>query len=353
MRILDRYLLLHVLAGTALALLVLVSLDGLFGFLKELEDVGRGGYGHGQALLYVLLTLPARAYQYAPPAVLIGSLMSLGALAAQNELLAIRAAGLSVWGIAASVLKAGLIMAVAVLLLGEQLAPLGQEKGRQLRTQAISGRLAVQSTGGVWMRAGDEFIQARAVLGGERLLDVRVFRFDDGRRLREVLAAASAEGSDGQWRLREVRRLVVGRETVRRERLDTLDWPTRISDEMLAVLRVDPGDMRARDLYTYVRYLRANRLDSRQYELAFWNRFVTPLSSLVMLLLALPFVFGSQRSGGAGQRLFLGVLLGLGYFLAARLLNQAGLVLGLPPLLSAVAPPAAFLGLAVALLRRV
>ncbi len=353
MRILDRYLLLHVLAGTALALLVLVSLDALFGYLHELEDVGRGGYGHAQALLYVLFTLPARAYQYAPPAVLIGSLMGLGALAAQNELLAIRAAGMSVWGIAGSVARAGLLLAVLVLLVGELLAPLGQDKGRQLRSQAITGRLAVQDRGGVWMRLGDEFVQARAVLGDRRLLDVRVYRFDAARRLREMLSAAAAQRQDGHWRLHDVQRLRIGRTALTRERLAELDWPVRITERMLAVLRVDPQDMRARDLYTYIRYLRRNHLDSRAYELAFWNRFMVPLSSLVMLLVALPFVFGSQRSGGAGQRLFLGVLLGIGYFLLVRLLNQAGLVIGLPPLLAALAPAAAFLGLGIVLLRRV
>ncbi|HID82879.1 MAG TPA: LptF/LptG family permease, partial [Thiotrichales bacterium] len=84
-KILDRYLWVHILAGTLLVLLVLVSLDVFFTFMNEIGDVGRGRYGYLQALSYVLLSLPQRLYEYAPTATLIGSLLSLGSLAAHQR----------------------------------------------------------------------------------------------------------------------------------------------------------------------------------------------------------------------------------------------------------------------------
>jgi len=51
-----------------------------------------------------------------------------------------------------------------------------------------------------------------------------------------------------------------------------------------------------------------------------------------------PLVFGSARSSGAGQRIFLGVLIGLAFVLLNRLLTRAGIVYGLPPPLSALLP---------------
>ena len=71
-----------------------------------------------------------------------------------------------------------------------------------------------------------------------------------------------------------------------------------------------------------------------------------------MFLLAVPVVLGSQRQGNAGQRLMMGILLGLSYVVADRLLTQLGSHLGLIPVLNALLPGLLFLSLALYLLLR-
>ena len=71
-----------------------------------------------------------------------------------------------------------------------------------------------------------------------------------------------------------------------------------------------------------------------------------------MLLIGLPFAFGRGRSSGAGQRLLIGVLLGLMFFLLNRLLSNWVLLSGLPPVVGAVAPTALFLMAGALLLSR-
>ena len=350
--ILDRYLFLQVLAGTVLVLLVLVSLDAFIAFINELDAVGRGHYGHLQAALYILFTVPRRLYEYAPTSILIGSLLSLGGLAGHGELTAIRAAGLSVYGIAQSVLKAGIIFVIVVFILGESVAPNAEQKGQTLRKEAITGKQAVQSASGLWLKYQDLFIQTGPILGDNHILGLNIFRFD-GNRLAEIVRAKSARKNSAGWMLSDIKKVIIEPDSLNQQQLDEEQWPDLIAKNLFDVLRVKPDEMAARDLAAYIGYLQENELESGQYRLAFWNRFMIPLSSLVMLLLALPFVFGSQRTGGAGQRLFIGVLLGIGYFLVSRLINQLGIVYGLPPFLSAILPVLLFLSLAIVLLRRV
>ena len=351
-RILDRYLFWQLLAGVLLVLMTLTALDAFFSYINELDDVGRGDYGHLEALLVIFFSLPERMYQYAPTAVLIGGLLSLGGLAAQGELTAMRAAGMSVSGIAGATLKAGLVFVVAIFLLGEWLAPLAQEKGERLRTGSVSANLAIQSDSGLWMKHAGRFIRTRGIANNSHLLDVEVFEFD-ANRLRSIVRAATARKTEGGWLLGAVSRVEFADGRVKSSQVDQEKWDQLVDDNMFAVLQQKPDRMSAFDLYDYVGYLKANHLESAQYRLAFWNRFVQPFSSLVMLLLALPFVFGSQRTGGAGQKLFIGTLLGVGYYLVSRLLNQLGIVYGAPPFLSAILPPLIFLSLAVVMLRRV
>ncbi|HGG61248.1 MAG TPA: LPS export ABC transporter permease LptG [Gammaproteobacteria bacterium] len=351
-RIVDRYLLTQIAGGVLLTMLVLVGIDAFISFINELDEVGRGDYGFSQAASYILFTLPRRIYDYAPTAVLIGGLLSLGGMAAQNEVTALRAAGLSVWGFVGSILKIGVLFVLIIFLVGELAAPAGSRHGQQLKSKMLSGKAAVSRQGGVWIRHKDLFVRSRVILDGQSILDLDIFRFD-GLRLVEAVHAGSAERMDNGWLLKNLARAKIGENGIVKSHSDSEVWPELVARNLFEVLSVNPSEMGMTDLYAYTRYLEDNALDSGAYKLAFWNRFVVPLSSIVMLLLALPFVFSSQRSGGAGQRLFIGVLLGIGYFLSSRLLNQLGLVYGLPPFLAAILPPTLFLLLAWFLLRRV
>jgi lipopolysaccharide export system permease protein len=85
MGLLSSYLMRSILTSTLLVLLVLLSLAGLFEFISQLEDT-RGNYGTPQALLFTFLRLPQLAFEMLPIAVLIGSLLGLGGLANNSEL---------------------------------------------------------------------------------------------------------------------------------------------------------------------------------------------------------------------------------------------------------------------------
>ena len=74
------------------------------------------------------------------------------------------------------------------------------------------------------------------------------------------------------------------------------------------------------------------------YELAFWSKFSIPLSCLIMFLLTTPFVHSNIRSASYGQRVFVGILLGVGLFLFNQTMNNLSLIIDIPPLLGAFLP---------------
>lgn len=354
MRTLDRYLGRNVAGGTLLALLVLVALDLLFTFINEADQVGKGGYTWTHAVMYIALTLPRRLYEMFPNAVLLGSLLSLGALASNSELIAMRAAGVPVAGIVRSVLKAGLTLMVLAVLLGELVAPVAEQRAQSLRAEAqASDQLSLQGSEGLWARDGNRFLRIDRVLPDMRLLGVKVFEFDDALRMREAVEAGSARFESDQWVLSDVRTSRFEEDRVSVETQSEVVWSRLLSPELFRVIVIKPEQMSAWTLAQYVTYLRDNNLDARRYELAFWIRFTIPLSSLVMLLLAIPFVFGSLRSGSTGQRLFVGLLVGVGFYIFNRTMNHLGLVYGLSPFLSATLPLFVFLGLSLLALRRI
>ena len=77
-----------------------------------------------------------------------------------------------------------------------------------------------------------------------------------------------------------------------------------------------------------------------------------PLSIIGMILIAAPFVFGSQRSASAGRQLLIGTILGIVFLLSQQITGYLGLLLDLNPAITALGPSLLLLGLGGYLLQR-
>jgi len=75
--------------------------------------------------------------------------------------------------------------------------------------------------------------------------------------------------------------------------------------------------------------------------------------TLVMVFLSVPFVFGSLRSVGIGQRVFAGSVIGTVFFLMSKILNHMAVIYELNALFAASFPALVMLALAVWLFRKV
>jgi len=362
---LDRYLGRSILTTSLLVLLTLVSLAGGFAFISELEDVGKGQYTAGVAAQYILLTLPGVAYLLFAPAVLMGSLLGLGTLAANSELTVMRAAGISVGRIVRSVLFTGIALTLLVAVLGETVMPRTEQIAEELRLNALEERLASGSSSSLWVRSGKQYVNIASVLPDLTLLGVTVHTFREQTLVQSLLAARAVITDNDDWLLEDIRISNFKEDGVDTQQQASRTWseisrslgednqPTKlISPELVKSLSIANESLSARNLYEQVRYLRENQLDSKQTELSFWQKIVSPLSTLVMLMLSLPFVFGSQRSGGAGQRIFVGILLGIVYVLVNKLLTQLAFNTGFSPIVSAVLPLMIFLLIAIVGIQR-
>ena len=113
---------------------------------------------------------------------------------------------------------------------------------------------------------------------------------------------------------------------------------------------IEPRRMSSGDLYAYLNFLEENRLDGRVERLIFWQKILAPFTIVVMCLLAFPFVLGSQRQGTTGQRLLIGILLGLAFVVVDRLVIQMGIQFDVNALAIALIPNLAFLAIAIYLL---
>jgi len=353
LRILDRYLAGAVIRGSLVTLAVLLPLIAFFMLADEMDLVKGQGYSLSDALAFVSLSLPRYAYQLFPIATLIGALVGLGSLASGSELVAMRAAGVSIGRIVGAALLGGLLLAVLAVAVGEGVAPIAEQEGQRLRAQALSGEVTLATPHGFWARDGANFVNIREILPGADLRDISIYELDAQRHLTQATHAERASYVDGAWVLRNVARSRISPEGVAVDRLEREDWTSRLSPSLLEVVVVKPQMLPIWGLYQYIQYMHDNGQDAGAYEVAFWAKVVQPLLILAMIFVAIPILLGSSRTSGTGVRIFLGILVGIVFYLISRTFSYLSLLFGLSPVISAFAPPLFFLIAALWVLRRV
>jgi lipopolysaccharide export system permease protein len=348
--LLDRYIGRAVLLSITAVLLLLLVLIGFFEVVAELEDV-KGDYTTGMAYTYVALILPRYTYEIFPLASLLGSLIGLGALAGNSELMAMRAAGVSIGRIVLATLKSGLLVLIAVLIIGESLAPQAELAAQRMKMTALSSQIMLKTRYGFWSRDENTFINIRQILPDQRLSNISIYQYDDQQRLLRALNAKSAVYKNSAWMLESVDESRFDQNRVEVISRDRLAWETQLQPSVLDVISVKPHMLAAWDLWRYIGYLKQNGQTSLSYEVAFWGKVFSPIVTLVMLFLSIPFVFGSLRSVGIGQRIFVGAMIGIAFYLVNRSFSYLAVVYSLNAVFSTLLPLLLFLGFALWKLR--
>ena len=317
----DKLVAMSVLGAVLLAWGFLIALDAFKAFLVEINDIGTGDYNLSKAIVYTLLTVPRRAYQWFGYAALIGGLLGMGLLAASGELTALRAAGLSKLRICLSVILSLLLLTAGVTLMGETIAPRGEQKAEALALSAKSKDVTIGKGGSLWARDGETIINAkhgrsRGTAKGTavELSDVRVFEFTEAGQLQALSLARSATHLGDEWTLHDVRRTEFAGTSAKTSTQAQTQWKSALDPDVLSKSMIHPEYLAIRDLARNIAYMRRNHQDASSYERAYWGRVFYPLNVLVLAFCAVPFAFGALRSGGLGKRLFLGMALAIGYY---------------------------------------
>ncbi|MEI8207702.1 MAG: LPS export ABC transporter permease LptG [Methylococcales bacterium] len=346
MRVLTLYIAKEVLKGSLVALLFLLTLFNLFTFSDELKDIS-AGYGLKQIISYVALTSPSVFYELVPASALLGSLFILGSMGNNRELIAMRAAGLSVFGIIRAVMIAGSVLVMISLLIGEFVAPVTQRMAQTLRLSAQNEQIHINAKYGLWLREGNLFVNVRQVIDDSHLADLRIYEVD-GSHLRQVQQADQAVFiGDHQWRMDNIKQSDISTQQMKASSIESQLWNSTIAPNLLKIVAVTPNNLPLYDLAAYISFLKQNHQESHAFELAFWGRIVNPLVTFIMLLLSAPFVIGVKRGVGVGERMMVGIVISMSFNIIDKIVGHLGLIYSLSPPLMAFMPSLIVLTLVV------
>jgi lipopolysaccharide export system permease protein len=362
-----------------------MTLSGFVAFLLLLDLMNHGDevvQRHGSSALalakYAALRVPDLASFILPFAVLIASLLMLAKFARSNEIMALKASGMSFYRFLLSLLPAALLVGLLHFMVSDQVVP---RTARVLQQWDVAAQPPVQAgkvankegattpsdnlpltppspgagRSGDWIRDGDSYVRIETVLAdGKELRGVTIFERQGHAVLNERLLAQRALYDGTGWRLFNVQKLSLADGQDRKpERIAEMPWQTSLTPDHLADLTTDPATLSLAEVWRFVSHPDVGSRPVDFYRTWLLRKVVLPLVTIMMVLLAAPVAQGLQRHGGLGAGLAVGIGLGFLYFVTDGVLMTMGEMGAVAPMVAAWTPTALFAAIGISALLKI
>ncbi|MDQ2994161.1 MAG: LPS export ABC transporter permease LptG [Pseudomonadota bacterium] len=338
MKIYTRYIGIHVIQAICFILVLFLAIESFIELATQLKDVGKGDYAMKHIAVVVPLIMVSKVYQLFPMAALVGSLVGLGRLASRNELLAMHTVGVSLWNIVVAVMMAALFLTVVIVLPGESLAPYARDVAMTLKTRAVSQGKTLTTSEGTWIRHDNDFIHIARLDSGQSWHNITRYHFNDAHQLEFASFAPRGQFEAGRWQFYDVTMSQMQSDKISAQKFKRQEWPLRLDPNMMGLRDVHPDQQSLPNLYRYIAFAKQSGQGVGTYEFIFWRRLFAPLSVLVMILLAVPFIDGPLREVTMGARVVAGIFVGFLFYIFNQFLGPFSLVYQVPAVLAALLP---------------
>ncbi|MBW0145715.1 LPS export ABC transporter permease LptG [Sphingomicrobium clamense] len=326
------------------SLAVLVALVMVLMMLDLLGESGKilavEGNGEAQLWDYARLRLPLLIARFLPFSVLLGTLIAFTSLNQHSEVVAMKSAGLSAHQILAPLIIASAGVAAVLFVFNETIVV---NSARTVNAWSDNDYEPVPPESNVhtnvWLTVGEDQLHADLAVGDERnfrMEDVTIYERRGGALTRIVEAEEARLNEAGTWDMTGLRTYDSSMNLVTTG--ESAIGLGEVGPRQITLAKVDATALNIFELGEAIEDLEAAGRPTSAARAGWWHKIVSPLSTLLMPLLAAIAAFGLARSGQVLLRAVIGMALGFAYFVAdnfALAMGNAGVY---PPILAAWGP---------------
>ena len=351
--IIDLYVLRRFVYFFVLIMVAFLFLFEIFTFFELAEDIRRHNVPFDVVINYFRYLIPYSVYQFTPLGALVSVLVTLGILSKNNEIVAFKASGISLYRLAVPIFLAGIAIAAFLLILDDTYLPYANQrqeayraiiKGKPPQTHTPLQRWILGENSKIYNY--DLFDPNEKLFGGLSVIELDPTTFQMRRRV--FATRARWLEMEKTWVLESgwVRDFSTGAvERYSPFKVTTLpeltEPPSYFNREVIQAMQ-----MSWRDLRRYVDSLRRAGFDVSSLTVQWHKKVAYPLIAPISMMLAIPFALFVGSRGAVGG-IAIGVGIGIGYWAIAALTEAMGGIGQLPPFLAAWSPDLIFFFLAL------
>jgi lipopolysaccharide export system permease protein len=338
---------------------VLLALLGLFTFFALVDDLDNVGDKFTLLALFYLqaLALPTRLYDLLPIGLLIGAILALAGLAQRNELVILRVSGVSGLRLLGMLWVVTIPLMIGATVLSEWVTPAAEIKSSEANLMFRGSAGGNRLNSGYWFKeptrdGGTRTINIMTLKADGEVEGITLYEFRKDLELTALSKAERGRFADGKLIMDNVVENRILADAT--ESLDNAQPPKGPITEVVKLPRreltttLTPGRLLARvltpermsltTLLDYIDYLKHNNLQADRQIVAVWRKVVYPFTLLIMMTIAAPVAFMQTRRGGVGAKVFIGILVGVAFFMVNQLALNVGMLSRWPPWVTAIVP---------------
>lgn len=319
--------------------LIILFLFIFIDYLSRLERFLNSEITLVGALFYVVLKVPFMFMQLTPASILLSSITVFGLMNRNNELLAIRSSGISIYYLVKPALVVGVLLAGTMLFLGETVIPVTMAKMYNIKHNIILKKHNLSSAReDVWIKSDNRLIHinffdpAQLIVGGVTITELdREFRLErriDARRGRYV---------NEKWVLFDVIEQIHDQKTVNYDVKMHKRKPIKLSikPEDLEEIAKKSEEMSYAELRNYISKIESEGYDATTYQVDLNGKIAFPFVCIIMVLIGATTGMKSFVKENIPVGIVLGVVFAFLYWVMYGFSLSLGYGMILPPLISA------------------
>jgi len=328
MSIISRYVaytwlrLLLICQGSFLAIyLVLDMMEKIPRFIKA-------GGAMADILRFFVWKFPEMVGQSAAFSILMATLLTLGLLTRNSEIIAMRSSGISLPRISMPMLALGLLVSLLMLVNAEFIVPHSFERLEKIERIDIKKQWAsaVFKMNNIWFRSDNRILQANFFdFQKKQLKGIIVWTVDSSMNPVSRIDAETADFQGESWVLRTVSLMEFGEgQGIVVKKVPSMPIALHLKIDDLRVLDQSADNLSYRKLKEYSDSLEKGGYEAFRYRTMMHTKLSAPFSAFVMVVLGIPFALRNSRSGGMAVGIAASVAIGFAYFVVNAMLLSYG-----------------------------
>jgi lipopolysaccharide export system permease protein len=278
----------------------------------------------------------------------------MGHLATTNQLLIFRISGASILKITGTTLKNALIFVIAIIAIGEAIAPMSSNFAELGRSNALGNNIVSTSQEGFWIRDGDNFINVKKNIDGKLFSGITVIEVNSSNKIERVIKSENAVFDGNSLEMSGSKIFSIDDssffDNISLKERNSYNKTVSFDQDLIDSLKKEPKDLTTWTIIKQIQFLSDNKLRSGVFEVELYKRLIKPVTLIAMILLAMLFIFGSTRDITLGRKIFFGVALGLSFEMLSRIASAMALSFDFNPLMSAILPSTLVMLISITLL---
>ena len=319
MSTIDRYLTREIIKHFAIVLVAAVGIYLSVDFFENVDKFINAGVPVSRILLFFQLKLPLIIAQITPVVILLAVLITFGLMNKNNEIIALKSGGMSVYHFLRPILFLGLLTTVSLFFLSEIVVPITISKANEIWRREVKKYTITSTQKNIWFKGRHSISHISYFNPKDQTLSgITLNYFDQAFRLTRRVDAAKGRYEQGQWVFYDTMEQVLNEQTgsydveFQNQMVGDLDF---LPEDLQRVVKKSE-EMSFQELYRYVQDVEAEGYDATPYRVDFHGKFALPFACLILCIIATSITLRKHTKGSLSIAIIYGMVVVFVYWIS-------------------------------------